>query len=197
VCAVDGSEASLGAVRQARVLRSEQGRLELAPSSNHSLASACLTEARRIISEAEKEAAADLAEAKSCCPEATAHLLHGTVIGRLLARITECDATLFAVRFDGSPAATRAVDAARRISERHGSALRVNLAGATCEVDSQLLDELGAERDEREPLEALLAAAGETDLRVVGSRGLRGIRSLGSVSERIGHQAACSVLVVR
>jgi nucleotide-binding universal stress UspA family protein len=26
---------------------------------------------------------------------------------------------------------------------------------------------------------------------------LRGIRSLGSVSERIGHQAACSVLVVR
>jgi nucleotide-binding universal stress UspA family protein len=31
----------------------------------------------------------------------------------------------------------------------------------------------------------------------VGSRGLRGIRALGSVSERIAHEARCSVLVVR
>ena len=39
------------------------------------------------------------------------------------------------------------------------------------------------------------AAAGE--LLVVGSRELRGIRSLGSVSEAVAHRAAASVLVVR
>jgi nucleotide-binding universal stress UspA family protein len=32
---------------------------------------------------------------------------------------------------------------------------------------------------------------------VLGSRGLRGVRALGSVSEQVGHEAACSVLVVR
>lgn len=35
------------------------------------------------------------------------------------------------------------------------------------------------------------------DLLVVGSRGLRGLRSLGSVSERVAHGAECSVLVIR
>jgi nucleotide-binding universal stress UspA family protein len=37
----------------------------------------------------------------------------------------------------------------------------------------------------------------DPDLLVVGSRGLQGIRSLGSVSERVAHEARCSVLVVR
>jgi nucleotide-binding universal stress UspA family protein len=31
----------------------------------------------------------------------------------------------------------------------------------------------------------------------VGSRGLHGLRALGSVSERVAHDASCSVLVVR
>jgi nucleotide-binding universal stress UspA family protein len=31
----------------------------------------------------------------------------------------------------------------------------------------------------------------------MGSRGLHGLRSLGSVSERVAHDAGCSVLVVR
>jgi nucleotide-binding universal stress UspA family protein len=35
------------------------------------------------------------------------------------------------------------------------------------------------------------------DLIVVGSRGLTGIKALGSVSERVVHRASCSVLVVR
>lgn len=34
-------------------------------------------------------------------------------------------------------------------------------------------------------------------LAVVGSRGLHGVKALGSVSERVAHDAACSVLVVR
>jgi nucleotide-binding universal stress UspA family protein len=50
------------------------------------------------------------------------------------------------------------------------------------------------------PERALVAAAEreETDLMVVGHRGLRGVRRmLGSVSEHVAHHAPCSVMVVR
>jgi nucleotide-binding universal stress UspA family protein len=45
-----------------------------------------------------------------------------------------------------------------------------------------------------EPVAALVAAAADTDLLVVGSRGLHGLKALGSVSERVAHQAHSSVL---
>jgi nucleotide-binding universal stress UspA family protein len=48
-----------------------------------------------------------------------------------------------------------------------------------------------------EPVRALVGASGIVDLVVVGSRGLHGVKALGSVSERVAHQANCSVLVVR
>jgi len=32
---------------------------------------------------------------------------------------------------------------------------------------------------------------------VVGSRGLHGLQALGSVSERVAHEARCSTLIVR
>jgi nucleotide-binding universal stress UspA family protein len=47
------------------------------------------------------------------------------------------------------------------------------------------------------PVSTLVEAAMEADLLVVGSRGLHGIKALGSVSERVAHEAKCSVLVVR
>jgi nucleotide-binding universal stress UspA family protein len=47
------------------------------------------------------------------------------------------------------------------------------------------------------PVNGLVGAATEADLLVVGSRGLHGIKALGSVSERVAHEARCSVLVVR
>jgi len=53
------------------------------------------------------------------------------------------------------------------------------------------------EWSERSPVEALLAASAEADLLIVGSRGLHGFDSLGSVSERIAHRARSSVLIVR
>ena len=39
--------------------------------------------------------------------------------------------------------------------------------------------------------------ADHADLLVVGSRGLHGVKALGSVSERVAHQAHCSTLIVR
>jgi nucleotide-binding universal stress UspA family protein len=54
-----------------------------------------------------------------------------------------------------------------------------------------------AELDARSPVDALVAASQEADLIVVGSRGLRGLASLGSVAERVAHRAECPVLIVR
>jgi nucleotide-binding universal stress UspA family protein len=55
------------------------------------------------------------------------------------------------------------------------------------------------ERNENvpDPVSTLVEAAMDADLLVVGSRGLHGIKALGSVSERVAHEAKCSVLVVR
>ena len=50
--------------------------------------------------------------------------------------------------------------------------------------------------DPAQPVAALVERSRTVDLIVVGSRGAHGVRSLGSVSERIAHQAHCSVLVV-
>jgi nucleotide-binding universal stress UspA family protein len=47
------------------------------------------------------------------------------------------------------------------------------------------------------PVPALVSASADVDLLVVGSRGLHGLRALGSVSEQVAHKAACSVVVVR
>jgi nucleotide-binding universal stress UspA family protein len=55
----------------------------------------------------------------------------------------------------------------------------------------------GLETIDETVVHALHVLSEEADLVVVGSRGLRGIRALGSVSERIAHEARCSVMVVR
>jgi nucleotide-binding universal stress UspA family protein len=47
------------------------------------------------------------------------------------------------------------------------------------------------------PVEALLAVAGDCDLLILGACGVRGVRALGSVGERVAHRAPASVLVVR
>jgi len=50
--------------------------------------------------------------------------------------------------------------------------------------------------DAAQPVAALVGPSPAADLVVVGSRGLHGLRALGSVSERVAHRAHCSVLVV-
>jgi len=68
-------------------------------------------------------------------------------------------------------------------------------------VDVDRLGRSGLELEYRDarPVAAVLDAAREAraDLIVLGSRGLRGLRALGSVSERVAHHAGCSLLVVR
>lgn len=83
------------------------------------------------------------------------------------------------VGVDGSREAEAALEAARELESRLGAS-----------VEALTVDDGRAAH-------ALVEAARGADLLVVGSRGMHGAHSLGSVSERVAHRAACSVLVVR
>jgi nucleotide-binding universal stress UspA family protein len=128
-------------------------------------------------------------------------LLHSAPCSVLIAR-PAVDETAFphsiVVGHDGSSGAAAAATAAKELAHRFDAVLRIIVATGS---DRVLIDQLRGEDDLEwstlSPTEALTAVSGETDLLVVGSRGLRGMRALGSVSERVGNLARCSVLVVR
>ena len=90
--------------------------------------------------------------------------------------------------------------AARQLSERFAAELWPVVAHGGPAVDRQRVDAIVDRRREDspdEPVGALVAAAADADLLVVGSRGLHGLKALGSVAERVAHRAGCSVLIVR
>jgi nucleotide-binding universal stress UspA family protein len=103
------------------------------------------------------------------------------------------------VGIDGSDEAERAFDVARSLATRRRSTLRRVVAHGGKRIDHAKV--IRRHRHAQElagaPVPALVEAASSADLLVVGSRGLHGIRALGSVSERVAHEAPCSVLVVR
>ena len=102
------------------------------------------------------------------------------------------------VGIDGSTPSLRALDAALELGDRLTTSVRVLAATGGEPVDFEGLRKVdGVEWDERGPVDALLEASRATDLVVLGSRGLHGLSALGSVSERVAHRAASSVLVVR
>ena len=104
------------------------------------------------------------------------------------------------VGVDGSPESAAAYAVARRLSERFDAELWPLVATGGTPVDRRLADLIiGGRREESpdEPVAALVAAAADADLLVVGSRGLHGLKALGSVSERVAHEAHSSVLIVR
>lgn len=100
---------------------------------------------------------------------------------------------------DGSPESLAAAAAAADLGERLGSSVRYVVATGGKPIDVHRLAASGSELEftDRSPVDALVEASGSADLVVVGSRGLHGLRALGSVSERVAHRARCSVLVVR
>ncbi|HEX3268804.1 MAG TPA: universal stress protein [Gaiellaceae bacterium] len=99
--------------------------------------------------------------------------------------------------FDGSPEGRAAVTTARRLAERFGASLSIvtALGGKDVDLDRARLE--GALEVPEAPVAALVGASSGADILVVGSRGLHGVRALGSVSERVAHSASSSVLVVR
>jgi nucleotide-binding universal stress UspA family protein len=103
------------------------------------------------------------------------------------------------VGVDGSPESFAAAAAASELRDRCGATVQAVVAtgGKAVDVDGLARCGLDLTWDERRPVDALLAAAADADLLLVGSRGLHGVRALGSVSERVAAQAPCSVLVLR
>jgi len=100
---------------------------------------------------------------------------------------------------DGSDHSLAAADVAQTVAERFGSELVFVAATGGKSIDLDRIRNLGPDvvDDQRKPVEALVDLSNEADLVVVGSRGLHGPAALGSVSERVAHRAASSVLVVR
>lgn len=125
-------------------------------------------------------------------------LLHSAPCSVLIARPPGVQGSFpssIIVGADGSPCSAVAVMIARKLSDRFDAPLRV-LTGLDDEPDLDALPE-DAEVLEAKPVYALMDASVEADLLVVGCRGMHGLRSLGSVSERVAHRAASSVLVVK
>lgn len=133
---------------------------------------------------------------------ASTTVLHDSPCSVLVARRpgdAESFPSSIVVGLDGSPAGDAAAAAADDLARRFGSRVRAIVAtgGKGVDAGAILAGRPGAETVPRKPLEALLEASGGADLLVVGNRGLHGLKALGSVSERVAHQATCSVLVVR
>lgn len=129
-------------------------------------------------------------------------LLHRAPCSVLIARPIPDEANFprqVVVGLDGSEASERAWEVACHLARGHHSALQgvVALGGKRIDSGRVFHRHPHAVPAESAPVHALAEAAQCADLIVVGSRGLHGPRALGSVSERVAHQARCSVLVVR
>jgi nucleotide-binding universal stress UspA family protein len=108
--------------------------------------------------------------------------------------------TNIVVGVDGSRESATAYAEARQLSERFSAELWPVVAHGGEAVDRRnveaIVDRWREDSPDR-PVGALVAAAADADLLVVGSRGLHGLKALGSVAERVAHRAGCSVLIVR
>lgn len=106
-----------------------------------------------------------------------------------------------AVALDGSDPSLQALGIARQIVDQHGGRpeLRGFVAGRMPNGGQppDPVDGVPVEALRGRVPDALAGLGDSVDLIVMGARGLKGAKALGSVSERVAHKAASSVLVVR
>jgi nucleotide-binding universal stress UspA family protein len=244
ICGVDGTPASLVAVRQARRLQDENGSILLSAVANLAQAAHAGMAAPHAAELLQHEAEAALAEAQVIAPSASSKLADGDPVAVLLKQAEAERATLIAVGshgrrraaglllgtvaarmlrdaacsvlvareardddgwprtvvvgVDGSLESAAAFTVARSVATRFGGSVRA-VASMKDQLDREAARAIAPELEEHggPAVNVLVAASEPADLIVVGSRGLHGLKALGSVSERVAHQAGSSVLVVR
>jgi nucleotide-binding universal stress UspA family protein len=244
LCGVDGTPASLFAVRQALRLQGEHGSVLLLAVANLAQAAHAGMAAPHAAELLQHEAEAALAEAQAIAPSASSKLVNGDPVAVMLTHAEAERATLIAVGshgrrraaglllgtvaarmlrdatcsvliaraardsevwpqtvvagVDGSLESAAAFTVARSVAGRFGGSVRA-MASTKDQLDREAARAIAPELEEQgdRALNALVAASESADLIVVGSRGLHGLKALGSVSERVAHQARSSVLVVR
>lgn len=105
------------------------------------------------------------------------------------------------VALDGSEPALQALEVARQIVAQHGGrpTLHAYTAGRVPSgaVAPGPVGDIPVEALRGRAPDALAGLGDSVDLIIMGARGLKGAKALGSVSERVAHKAASSVLVVR
>jgi nucleotide-binding universal stress UspA family protein len=244
LCGVDGTPASLIAVRQALRLQDEHGSLLLSAVANLAKTAQAGMAATHAAELLQHDAEAALAEGQAIAPSASSTLLDGDPAAAMLAQAEAERATLIAVGshgrrrvaglllgtvasrmlrdstcsvlisraardseawpqtvvagVDGSLESAAAFAVARSVAVRFGGSVRA-VASTKDQLDREAAEAIAPELEEHsEPAVNVLVAASESaDLLVLGSRGLHGLKALGSVSERVAHQGRSSVLVVR
>lgn len=130
------------------------------------------------------------------------YLLHEAPCAVLIARgSVELDRwpRRIVVGVDGSTDSAAAFAAATALGGRFGAEVRSIFAAKDAHAELEAARRIAPDCEEHDAraLDALSVASERADLVVVGSRGRRGLRALGSLSERLAHEARCSVLVVR
>jgi len=226
VCGVDGSPAGFEALRQANVLRSTAGRVLAvtvceAPATRaaarEQLGDVPYGDARivdgppapSLLAVLDRESATLLAVgthggghlARMLLGSVATSMLQQAPCSVLVARGSDDRAWSpgsIVVGMDGSREALVSAVIAAELRDRHGATVRTIAAQGGPRVDRPVMQEMdGVDRVSGHPVRALVDASRDADLVIVGSRGLRAFEALGSVSERVAHQAECSVLVVR
>ena len=244
LCGVDGTPASLVAVRQATRLHDEEEALQITAVANLAKAAQAGMAATHAAQQMHEEAETALAEAAELAPAATTKLINGepvavllreaqaeqanlvvvgshrrgraagmllgTVAARML-RDAPCSVLIardprdagnwpreVVVGVDGSAESGAAFAVARSVAQRLGASVRA-VASTNDQIDLEAARAIAPELEEQpgRAVEQLAVASDTADLVFVGSRGLRGLKALGSVSERVAYQARSSVLVVR
>ena len=127
-------------------------------------------------------------------------LVHDAACSALLAYPTDDGAwrpRKIVVGVDGSTYALAALRTAEELADAHGGTLEVVAAtgGKELEREAAWTERVDTWHPD-DPVDVLVERSRTVDLVVVGSRGLHGIRAVGSVSERVAHQAHCTALVV-
>jgi nucleotide-binding universal stress UspA family protein len=226
VVGVDGSDASVEACRQAAWVAAPGAMIHvvsvvhLADADKVGWRAASARDELQL--EADRALAAAVATMADAGREAAPVFLNGFVCDALLRHAEEVEADLLVVgshgrsRLEAMLIGTVAGDVLHRAPRsvfvtrpRGDTPGRMIVLGTDDTAPAQLAGEVAAALAERlelplhaitaaeHPVHTLTESVTNADLLVVGSRHLLGVRALGSVSERVAHQAPCSVLVVR